>query len=57
MYVKNHVGCAIAYFGHGMCGHVVEQVVDPLACISVGLFCCVAMSESAMSIVGSTARA
>ena len=33
MNIEDHVGCAISYFGHWMCGHVVKQVVDPLACV------------------------
>ena len=59
MDVEDHVnvGGAVANFGIRMRGHVVEELVDTFACLFSGGLSWAAMAESAMRMVGSTARA
>ncbi len=56
VYIQYHVGCSVTYFCIRVCPYVVKELIDALRVSSVGVLCCAAIADSAMRILGSTAR-
>jgi hypothetical protein len=56
VYVEDYVGSSTSDFCIGVCPHIVKELVHMQEVSSVGALCCAAIADTAMRMVGSTAR-